>query len=211
MSISKGGAKNTTQRKSAKIYSMLNLPKEYIIFDMEWTTWEGAQERKWGGPNEYREITQIGAILVDGETLEEKAHSLLFVKPVKNPIVSEFFTKLTGITQQEIDEKGMTLPAALAALKTFAGDREFYCFGSDGKRVMENCALLEIQSPFPAERFHNVKEVFQANGIDTTGYMSSTITQAFGVEPDRHAHDGLSDSRSILDALRLLVQQKKTQ
>ena len=40
------------------------LPDTFIIFDTEFTAWEGSQERKWSGENEFRELVQISAIRV---------------------------------------------------------------------------------------------------------------------------------------------------
>ena len=60
-------------------------------------------EHNWSRPNEYREIVQIGAILVEVKQFTEIDHINLFVKPNKNPILSEYFTNLTGISQKDID------------------------------------------------------------------------------------------------------------
>ena len=46
---------------------MLNLLKEIVIYDTEYTTWEGAQKRNWSGPGEYREVVNIGAIKIETE------------------------------------------------------------------------------------------------------------------------------------------------
>lgn len=35
--------------------------KHFVIFDTEYTTWEGAADRDWTGPGEHREVVQIGA------------------------------------------------------------------------------------------------------------------------------------------------------
>lgn len=40
------------------------LPETFIIFDTEYTSWEGSQERNWNGENEFRELVQISAIRV---------------------------------------------------------------------------------------------------------------------------------------------------
>lgn len=184
---------------------MLNLPKECVIFDTEFTAWEGAMERGWNEPGEYREIVQIGAILIDTETFEEKDHLLIYVKPIKNPQLSDYFIKLTGITQNEVDEKGVSLDEALEELHNFAHDHDLYSFGSDEEVVEENCNLLNISFPFDIKKFHDIRDTFKSHGISTEGYMSSTIVQAFGEESKHTGHDGLNDTRTILDALRLLA------
>ena len=38
---------------------------QIVIFDTEYTSWDGAQESGWICENQYREIVQIGSIIVD--------------------------------------------------------------------------------------------------------------------------------------------------
>ena len=40
------------------------LPDTFIIFDTEFTAWEGSMQRGWSGQNEHREIVQISAIRI---------------------------------------------------------------------------------------------------------------------------------------------------
>lgn len=89
-------------------------------------------EREWSGPNEHREIVQIGAILSDRETFGERGSFNVFVKPVKNPVLSEFFTNLTGIGQERVDQEGVALQTALEKLRAWADEHEFFSYGRDG-------------------------------------------------------------------------------
>ena len=50
---------------------MTSLPPTIIIFDTEFTAWAGSQERDFSGPNEYRELVEIGAIKIDTRTFNE--------------------------------------------------------------------------------------------------------------------------------------------
>jgi len=45
--------------------------KEAVIYDLEYTTWAGAQERVWSGKKDHREIIRIGAISIDLDSLQE--------------------------------------------------------------------------------------------------------------------------------------------
>lgn len=178
--------------------------KKIVIFDTEYTTWEGAQERKWSGSNEYREIVQIGAVKIDTNTLQELDSFLCFVKPIKNPKLSDFFITLTHITQNEVDEKGISFAYAVQKFFEWSEELNIYSFGADGIVMEENSALLQILFPFDAKRFYNIKNVFQAHGIPTENYMSSTITEAFGKKSPFVGHDALNDSRTIVEGLKLL-------
>ncbi|MBS28057.1 MAG: hypothetical protein CL566_03910 [Alphaproteobacteria bacterium] len=36
-----------------------------VIVDFEYTSWDGARERGWPGPDEFKEVVPIGAVRVD--------------------------------------------------------------------------------------------------------------------------------------------------
>ncbi|OHA09436.1 MAG: hypothetical protein A3A44_03625 [Candidatus Sungbacteria bacterium RIFCSPLOWO2_01_FULL_60_25] len=180
------------------------LPTAFILFDTEFTAWEGSQERKWSGPNEHREIVEIGAIRVNGATLTEGEVFDVFVKPVRNPTLPAFFIKLTGITQEMIERDGIDFPSAINRFAEWSGELPLASWGNDPMVLAENCHLAAIPFPFRPERFFDIRTVFGAGGIRADQYYSSTIVRAFGKEPERRGHSGLNDSRTILDGLRLL-------
>lgn len=183
---------------------MLELPQKFILFDTEFTAWEGSRERKWSGLNEHREIVQIGAIKVNNESLSEINTFEVFIKPTVNPELSEYFIHLTGIHQDIVDTKGTDYVTAITAFKNWCGDLPIYSFGRDGDVVKENYILNNASYPFLPDQFHNIRDFFKSHGIPEEQYNSSTIVRAFGVEPTRTGHDALNDARTILDGLKLL-------
>ncbi|HYF10151.1 MAG TPA: 3'-5' exonuclease [Candidatus Paceibacterota bacterium] len=184
---------------------MLPLPDSFVIFDTEYTAWEGSWQRGWNQPGEYKEIVQIGALIADGKTLEERDTFLVLVKPLKNPLLSEYFKDLTGISQESLEREGVNLEEALSRFRTWIGERDCYSFGDDSDVLEENCELIDIPFPFPEGRFYDVRDVFKAAGTDVSHLSSGTVTRAFGKEPERRAHDALADARTILDGLRELA------
>ncbi|MSU55285.1 MAG: exonuclease domain-containing protein [Candidatus Taylorbacteria bacterium] len=186
---------------------MLNLPKTIIAFDTELTTWEGAMARNWSGPNEYKEIVQIGAVRVETETkeLRELDSFVCYIKPIKNPLLSQYFIDLTKITQNKVEQEGKTLQEGVGNFYEWSHGDTLYSWGLDSDEVLDNCRILGLNFPFANERFKDVRDIFVSNGIKTEGYMSSTIVEAVGGKVSRQGHDGLNDARSIVDALRLLV------
>lgn len=183
---------------------MTTAAHEVVIFDAEYTAWEGSMQRGWSGPGEYMEVIQIGAVKVSTDTLAEAASFLLYVCPEKNTQLSQYIIDLTGITQDDIDAKGMTLVEALEAFAAFAGDARCYSFGDNSTAIRANCALLGVAFPFPLSQFLDVRDVFQRAGVNTDGYSSGTISRAVGVEPLFRAHDALNNSRVILQGLNAL-------
>ncbi|HEY4501841.1 MAG TPA: 3'-5' exonuclease [Candidatus Paceibacterota bacterium] len=172
-----------------------------MIFDTEYTAWEGCNKRGWTRPNEHREIVQIGAVLV-GPDLAELDSFKCLVKPTKNPKLSQYFTDLTRITQAAVDTKGFAYPDALTCYASWAGGLQMYCWGMDLEIMAYNAKLVGAPFPFPIEQKRDIRSVFELAGIATLAYMSSTIPRAFGEEPPPTAHDALSDARSILQGLR---------
>lgn len=187
---------------------MLDFPAQFILFDTEYTCWEGSLERDWNGPGEFREIVEIGAVRIVADDLHEEDAFNIFVRPVKNPVLSDHFIDLTNITQDDVNKKGTDLAAAIAAFSAWCGGLPLYSYGPDGDHIAANCALLNIPFPFTAERFHNIRDVFRAHGVAVENYTSGTITRAFGKEPARRPHDALNDVRTLADGLRELALRK---
>jgi inhibitor of KinA sporulation pathway (predicted exonuclease) len=183
---------------------MNDFPPQFILFDTEFTTWEGASGRNWTGPNEHREIVQIGAILVNNQPLEEVDSFVCLIQPKINPLLSDYFIQLTGISQASVDMEGLPFVRALTEFRRWCGDTIMYSYGYDGKVIEENCALLGIPSVFPEEQCIDIRTHFVAHGIVTENYSSGTIVKAFGQTPSRNGHDAQNDARTILDGLRLL-------
>ncbi len=103
-----------------------------ILFDIEYTAWEGSKARKWSEPWEHREIIQIAAIkMASGEGAAETGCFDCFVRPKHNPILSPYITSLTGIQQAEMDTQGIGFPEALAAFYTICGQGQnpLFCYG----------------------------------------------------------------------------------
>lgn len=184
---------------------MFALPPSIVVFDTEYTSWPGNNERGWNAAlGEYKEIVQIGAVRVDSTTWAEQDALSMFVRPEKNPILSDYFTVLTGISQERIDAEGVSFSAALLRLGQFSEGCHLYSFGNDEDELEENAALAGIPFSFDRERFHDVRDIFEREGVPAKTYTSGTIMRAFNKEPSRTPHHALNDARSILDGLREL-------
>lgn len=182
----------------------LNLPNEFIVFDLEWTAWEGSQERNWSDLGEYKEIYDIGAVHVVGEDYEvaDTFRQLVTLEVV--PRLPIYSTDLTGITQQDIDKGGVVFQEALKQFDAFTKGLTCYCWGHDGDILEENCRLKTIENPFTPDRFVNMREVFKEQGVPADNYHSSTIVEYFGKQNTHTAHQGLDDALNIVEALKLL-------
>lgn len=188
---------------------MTDLPEKFIIFDTEYTAWPGSMERKWSGPNEHKEIVQIAAIKVSAGKLKELDSFSLIIRPAINPELSSFFTNLTGLTQEKINQEGIDFKTAINRFVAWSENLPLYSFGRDGNVLEKNCELLGITFPFDRERFHDIRDYFKKHGIAAENYHSGTIITAFGKKTKRRGHDAVNDARTILDGLRELRKNQK--
>ena len=148
----------------------------------------------------------MGAIQITGIDLEEMAHFIEYVSPVKNPTLSDFIVSFTGITQADVDAQGITFSDALEKLGHFIGDFPAFCWGRDIEVLKENCQLCDIIEPDFLMRMSNIKPIltplFESVGIDTKKHTSGTLISAFTkTREPRRAHDALNDMRNFRDAI----------
>ena len=93
----------------------MELPETFCLIDTEYTAWEGSQETKWSKDGEEKELIQLSALLLR----KCKNHIFivdelnLFVKPKINPKLSNYITKLTGITNKKLFENGISFDEAM--------------------------------------------------------------------------------------------------
>ena len=71
-----------------------------IIFDVEATCWKPTD------PQGEQEIIELGAVKLD-ENLENSAEFDRFVRPINNPVLSEFCSNLTHIVQKDLDNAAL--------------------------------------------------------------------------------------------------------
>lgn len=181
-----------------------------VFYDTEFTTWEGALQSDWGGPGQYRELVQIGALRFNLDTLEEMEEFLILVKPVKNPQLSAFFTELTGITQDEVDRDGLDFADAYRSFRLFCGRAATACYGWDAKVMRENLGFNNM--PATAEEFDSLnigpwfKEYGKPYGVaDNTNSGKLAATVGAKIKSIQE-HNALHDARSIAAAYRFLMQ-----
>ena len=177
-----------------------------ILFDTEYTAWEGSKTRKWSQPWEHREIIQIAAVRIDEQATELDSFDCL-VKPGQNPVLSAYLIALTGIQQAAVDARGLCFTDAFAAFYAFCdqGRIPMFCYGDDPAVLAENFDLNKMgPAAFPAG-IYDIRVMFEQAGIDTRQYTSGTVYQAVGAEFDLAAHNALNDVRSLAVTLRELA------
>jgi len=189
-----------------------HLPNQFVVFDMEWTAWEGCLERSWNGQGEYPEIFNIGAILIQGhELLIAKSNSdIVNLEIVKK--LPPFTEKLTGYTQTDIDKEGIPLQDALDNLVQMGPELMYYFWGSDHYLadldvLKRNLDRKRISWPFFLGQVRDIRPLFISHGVPAHKYSSSTIPEYFGLPKRKQSHRGEDDALSIVTALKALLKK----
>jgi inhibitor of KinA sporulation pathway (predicted exonuclease) len=165
----------------------------FLVIDLEATCDEDRRIR-----SRHMEIIEIGSVLVDAGTLLPVAEHQTFVKPVRHPVLTEFCTKLTTITQADV-ENAPGFPEAIASLACFLGGRDalFCSWGDYDRRQFEQDAQFHgVELPFGGKHL-NVKKQFSAQLGEETRYGMESALRRVGLTLEGTHHRGIDDARNI--------------
>lgn len=188
-----------------------------IIYDTEYTSWEGSLVRNWNGPNEHKEIVKLSAIKINID--KDIGIDDIFdvtCKPQINPILSDYFVNLTNITNSEVTENGITCNEALEKFLNFCKEENklLNCYsygnntGNDCVVLIENINLYNIRNKvlelWLKTQHFDICDIF-SKYVDTKQYSSGTIYKAFNIDvskEDIKVHDSSWDVKSQYLVLR---------
>ena len=126
-----------------------------IVVDIEATCWEGVPPS-----GETNEIIEIGVCSLELSTMRRLEKRSILVRPTRSK-VSDFCTKLTTLTQAQVDG-GILFADACAILRReySTRDRVWASFGDyDRNQFQRQCEAESIPYPF-GSRHINVKTLF---------------------------------------------------
>ncbi|NP_001018450.1 3'-5' exoribonuclease 1 [Danio rerio] len=158
-------------------------------------------------PDYLHEIIEFPMVLIDTHTLEIVDSFQEYVKPVLHPQLSEFCVKLTGITQEMVDE-AKTFHQVLKRAISWLQEKELgtkykYMFLTDGswdmgKFLHTQCKLSRIRYPQFARKWINIRKSYgNFYKVPRTQTKLICMLENLGMEYDGRPHCGLDDSRNI--------------
>ena len=129
------------------------------VVDVESTCWMGPPP-----VGEVSEIIQVGLVRLDVKSLAFGDKRLCWVKPARST-VSGFCTRLTEITQADVDREGRPLEVVCEEIVkevSAGGEAPWMSYGDYDRRMFErNCRDLKTRYPFGG-RHGNVKTLIAA-------------------------------------------------
>lgn len=175
-----------------------------VVYDLEFTAWDGSMARKWMRPGEYKEVIQIGAVKVADDFSPLETLDVL-VRPRLNPVLSDFIQTLTGITNDALAERGVDFTEGYASFVSFAGSLPIVAYGRDDLVLVDNLRLYGLKEMPAMPRYLDIKDWLIENGIDIRGMHACDVGPAAGVPFDGHTHDGLCDALSVAAGIKALM------
>jgi inhibitor of KinA sporulation pathway (predicted exonuclease) len=168
-------------------------PAYYLVIDLEATC-----DDRGAVPRYETEIIEIGAVLVDGETLQPVEEFQTFITPVRHPTLTPFCTELTTITQSMlVGAPGFS--HAITQLRRFIGGRDAL-FGSwgdyDRKQFEQDADYHRVSLPFHG-RHINLKKQFSESLGETKRYGMDGALRRVGIPLVGTHHRGIDDARNI--------------
>jgi inhibitor of KinA sporulation pathway (predicted exonuclease) len=165
----------------------------YIIVDLEATCWEDISETA------TMEIIEIGAVFLHGPGFQPYSEFEQFVQPQINTDLSEFCKKLTGITQNHVDN-AIKFPEAFEKFLNWIGE-EPYKLCSWGMFDLDifqvECARYKLAFSKNFAGHINLKELYARayNTKPTIGLREAMQKRMLKFEG--RLHRGIDDARNI--------------
>ena len=170
---------------------------QYIIVDLEATCWRDARDRA------RMEIIEIGAVRIPSAPGDEFQR---FVRPVEEPILSDFCRELTSIAQADVDAAD-TFPTVIGEFIDWIGREPFtLCsWGAyDLNQLRLDCRRHEIPLPPTFERHINLKQEF-GRKFDVRPPGMSAALKIAGMRLEGTHHRGIDDARNIARLAELIL------
>lgn len=174
-----------------------------IVADFEATCWEGFDAPE----GQENEIIEMGICLLDPKSspISISDKRSILIKPIES-VVSPFCTQLTTLTQEMVDEQGITFDAACHILEKEydARNRMWVSWGGWDKRfLLKQCKRRRVRYPF-SKKWANLKRVFQHNHGQRMGLARALAT--VNIEAEGTAHRGDDDAHNTARLLKYLFE-----
>jgi len=179
--------------------------KTAVVFDLEFTAWEGSRQRRWSLPGERTEVVQIGAVKLDAESLRILDEFEVLVQPRLNPRLSDYLIALTGISNEAVAARAVDFVTAYRAFLDFVGPAQIWAFGRDDLIFADNLKLYGWDKALPVPPYHNVIPWFAENGVDLSGKHACDVADAAGAVFAGRQHDALADAHGVALGMATLI------
>jgi inhibitor of KinA sporulation pathway (predicted exonuclease) len=160
--------------------------RHIIIVDIELTCWKGQNDDR------FREIIEIGVVKVDNVKNIIVDKEQYFIKNVKSEI-SDFCTELTGISQELLNEKGITFEKLIK--HRFGSLNKTWCgWGCGDYNAMEKNAIEKKCPNAFSDNYINLSEIYGLiHGLERSKSLKKAMND-YDVKFKGRQHSGIVDA-----------------
>lgn len=175
----------------------------FLVIDFEATCWEGESQ---ADQRADQEMIEIGCVVVDKDSTDILNKFSSFVRPVRYPLLSDYCSALTGITQTDVDT-APTFPYALGMMVDQLGNPLDYLFCSWGEfdRYLLRSACRYHRVPYPFDDGHlDLKPLFSEQVSGRNVPMQRALDM-LGIPYKGQLHRALDDAQHIALILKEML------
>ncbi|MEM8973515.1 MAG: 3'-5' exonuclease [Pseudomonadota bacterium] len=156
------------------------------------------------------ETIEIGAVVVETKQFQIVTEYQCFIRPVRNPVLTDFCTELTGISQAMVSDAGSFFEV-FGAFEDWIGQSAataaFCSWGAYDRRQLEqDCAMHG--RPYTMPPHANLKELFSVRQNSKKRFGMARALQLCGVELAGQHHRALDDAKNIAQLLPWIVGER---
>lgn len=164
-------------------------------------------------PRDQMETIEFGGVVLDRDQNWAERWSLqFFIKPVLHTVLTPFCTKLTTITQSQVDDNGISYVQALdymngvTSIMEADGGCSWCSWGAYDRNQLVQDGKLHGLSPLLSPKNHfNMKEWYSLLRGEPKGYGLSKAVAKEELRFQGTAHRALDDARNVVEIFKLFV------
>ena len=141
------------------------------------------------------EIIEIGAVKIKDGKVVDTFDS--FVKPILNPVLTDFCKELTTITQEDVDSADK-FPEVLEKFKSWINEDDFILMSwgdYDKYQFIKDCKLHKLSTNWIKEHM-NIKRMFaEVKKVRPCGMQKAL--RIMNIELEGTHHRGIDDAKNI--------------
>lgn len=176
--------------------------RQFIIYDLEATCWRSPQPRT-------VEIIEIGAVKVN-DKLEVVDEFCVFIKPLLHPKIDRFCTKLTSITQDDVEDA----PGFISAISEFekwmdVGNTRTALFSwgdFDRRQFLLDARLHKIELDW-LKYWACLQKHYSSHKESGNQIGLKNALKLEGLEFDGVQHRAIEDARNMAELFRKVAKQ----
>jgi len=187
------------KKKGKKMAKQLD---KIVVVDVETTCWDGDPPK-----GETNEIIEIGVCLLDIKSLERERKTSILVCPTRSK-VSPFCTKLTTLTQQDVDSGTSFAEACARLAREFdTPNRTWASYGDYDRGAFERqCRDMGIRYPFGKTHI-NVKNLFAIKNQLPREVGMDEALKILDISLEGTHHRGGDDAWNIASILKRVLER----